>query len=82
MKHVISTWNIPGPSAREHSFLSLMQAIQYRWPHLDQAQRWQREGHWYLTLEEAWDLEGDVLTIEAVAYCDRQTIMVWDILTA
>jgi hypothetical protein len=82
MKHVIATWNIPGASAREHNLLQLMQAIQYRWPHIDQAQQWQREGHWFMSLEEAWDLDHDVLTIDAVAYCDRQTMMVWDILTA
>lgn len=82
MKHVIATWNIPGESAREHSLYSLMQAIQYRWPHLAEAQQWQREGHWFITLEEEWDNDSDLLTIEAVAYCDRQTMLLWDILTA
>lgn len=82
MKHVIATWNIPGASARKHNLFQLMQAIQYRWTHIDQAQRWQREGHWFMSLEESWDLDHDRLIIQAVAYCDQQTIMVWDILTA
>jgi hypothetical protein len=81
-KNVIATWNIPGDAAREYSFYQLMQGVMTRWPHLAEAQRWQQDGHWYLTLEEEWDYQGDVLIIEAVAYCDRQTMMIWDILTA
>ena len=81
-KNVIATWTIPGDAAREYSFYQLMQGVMMRWPHLREAQRWQQAGDWYLTLEETWDSEDDLLTIQAIAYCDRQTILIWDILTA